>query len=215
MGQSEHWDGVYGRKPASSVSWYTPHLERSLELIDGINLPPAAAIIDVGGGASTLPSDLLDRGHTNVTVLDLSETALAGGREQLGDRADLVRWVVADITSAELPEAAYDLWHDRAVFHFLTDEEDRHAYVQQVLRSLKPDGHLVVATFGPEGPERCSGLEVVRHDEKSLRHEFGDTLQEVRCLDEVHVTPSGTEQEFVYCLFRKPRSEPVTAPPRT
>lgn len=203
MDRDAHWNQVYEARDAERVSWYAPHLSRSLELIDEARLGPRAAIIDVGGGASTLPADLLDRGYGDVTVLDIARSALDTARERLGDRADAVSWIVGDVTTVELPARRYDLWHDRAVFHFLTDEADRAAYLAQVSRSLRPGGRIIVATFGPEGPEQCSGLPVVRYDDAGLQRQFGSAFERVRCLEERHETPWGSEQSFVYCLCRR------------
>lgn len=203
MSSKEHWEQVYATKPATGVSWYAPHLARSLDLIARGAADLDARIIDVGGGASTLVDDLVGRGHRAVTVLDLSEQALGVARDRLGARAGMVTWVAADVTTAELPEAHYDVWHDRAVFHFLTDASARRRYVAQVRRSVKPGGHAIVATFGPGGPERCSGLDVVRYDEGALHSEFGASFLQVDSVREVHETPWGSEQQFVYCLCLK------------
>jgi len=203
VSKQDHWDNVYTTKATDRVSWHTPHLGQSLQLIESVGLPPTAGIIDVGGGASTLPADLLDRGYTNLTVLDISGKALEEAQNGLAERASDVKWVVGDVTRAALPEAAYDLWHDRAVFHFLTDPADQEAYVHQVARCLAPGGHVIVATFGIEGPEQCSGLDVVRYDDRSLLARFGATFDRVRCETEVHMTPWGSEQQFVYCLCRR------------
>jgi len=202
----KHWDAVYAGKAPDRVSWYRPHLDRSLRFLDAARIPPAAAVIDVGGGASTFVDDLLDRGYSNLTVLDLSETALETARARLGDRASAVEWICADVTQAKLPERAYDFWHDRAVFHFLTDPAGRSRYVDAVRKSLRPGGHIVVATFGPHGPEKCSGLEVLRFTPDSLHAEFGDDFAKVADVMEMHHTPWGSEQEFVYCYCRLPES---------
>ena len=202
MTEQQHWDAVYGKQAADRVSWYCPHLDRSLAFIDGAGLPKDAAIIDVGGGASTLVDDLLDRGYTNVTVLDLSAAAIAGAQHRLGARAPHVTWCVADITRAALREHHYDFWHDRAVFHFLLDDEARQRYVAAASHAIKPGGHIVVATFGPQGPERCSGLEVVRYAADQIRSEFGTRFEKISSCEEVHHTPWGSEQEFVYCYCK-------------
>lgn len=198
----EHWESVYEHKGPSQVSWYRAHLEHSLRFIERAGLGRDAAIIDVGGGASTLVDDLLARGYLDVTVLDISAKAMESAKARLGDRAEAVKWLVADITQAEPRTNAYDFWHDRAVFHFLRDEEDRRRYVSAVKRSLKPGGHILVATFGPEGPTRCSGLDVVRYGPEELHAEFGSAFQKVGSLTEVHSTPWGAEQQFVYCYCR-------------
>jgi len=202
MGEQEHWEAVHGQKAADQVSWYRPHPERSLVLIDGARLSKAAAVIDVGGGASTLVDDLLERGYSDLTVLDISSTAISAARERLGPRAGAVSWIVADITRFEIPEHRYDFWHDRAVFHFLREGETRRRYVAAVRRGLKPGGHIVVATFGPAGPGRCSGLEVMRYSADELHAQFGRTFQKLSSFTEVHRTPSGAEQEFVYCYCK-------------
>ncbi len=202
MSDAEHWDAIYGRKGAGDVSWYRPHLERSIRFVELARLSHDAAIIDVGGGASTFVDDLLNLGYRKVTVLDLSETAMALARQRLGPRADRVDWIVADITNADLPEHVFDFWHDRAVFHFLTDEEARRRYVSAVRRAVKPGGHVVVATFGPGGPDRCSGLPVVRYTPEGVHAQFGQEFSAVGQDSETHRTPWGGEQEFVYCYCR-------------
>jgi len=201
----KHWEQVYGTKAADSVSWYRPHLERSLDFLQGAGLPLTAPIIDVGGGASTFVDDLLTLGYSDVTVLDLSEAALATARARLGDRASSVRWICADVTQADLPARTYAFWHDRAVFHFLTDPAARAEYVDTVRRSVRPGGHVVVATFGPHGPEKCSGLDVLRYTPDEIHAEFGDAFNKVADAVELHNTPWGSEQEFVYCYCRLPK----------
>jgi SAM-dependent methyltransferase len=204
MSKRDHWEGVYRQKGPDEVSWYQPHLDRSLGFLDRAGLPADAAILDVGGGDSTLVDDLLRRGFTRVTVLDLSEAAIERAKQRLGAAAERVTWIVGDITEVELPVHAYDFWHDRAVFHFLTDEEARRRYVAQVRHALKPSGHIVVATFGPEGPEKCSGLPVMRYSPEGIHDQFGGEFRKVGSDHEVHRTPWGSEQEFVYCYCRMP-----------
>lgn len=203
MSEQSHWDDVYARKAPDAVSWFRPHLERSLALVDDAGLPRDASIVDIGGGASTLVDDLLDRGFTNVSVLDLSAKALDVARERLGDRASRVRWVVGDATRAPFPDGSVDFWHDRAVFHFLRDEEARGRYVATALRALRPGGRIVVATFGPRGPEKCSGLDVVRYDADGIHGVFGPAFEKLASAEETHVTPWGSSQEFVYCYCRR------------
>jgi len=205
VNSKEHWDAVYRTKPADGVSWFRPHLERSLAFLEAAKVGLDARVIDVGGGASTLVDDLLERGYTHVTVLDLSQAALDAARARLGERAARVQWLCADVTDARLPEAAYDFWHDRAVFHFLRDPAARARYVDAVRRTLKPGGHIVVATFGPHGPEKCSGLEVMRFSAEALHDEFGSDFAREADATEMHTTPWGTEQEFVYCYCRLPK----------
>jgi SAM-dependent methyltransferase len=194
----QHWEGVYSGKAVDEVSWFQPHATSSLRLITD-NAGLDAHIIDVGGGASVLVDDLLDAGYRNLSVLDLAASALAVSRARLGARAQQVNWIASDITRADLPAAAYDVWHDRAVFHFLTDPDDRARYVAQVLNSVKPGGLVIVAAFGPDGPLQCSGLDVMRYAPDTLHAEFGAPFKLVGHQTEIHHTPSGKEQEFVYC----------------
>ena len=195
----KHWEGIYRTKATDQVSWFQTHARSSLHLIQGSGAGLDAGIIDVGGGASVLADNLLDAGYRNLTVLDIAESALETSRQRLGKRAQQVNWLAADITQAQLPLAAYDIWHDRAVFHFLTDPADRERYVRQVLRAVKPGGHVIVAAFGPDGPLQCSGLDVVRYAPEALHAEFGARFRLLRHEAEVHHTPAGKEQEFVYC----------------
>lgn len=203
METKAHWEQVYQHKAPDEVSWYSPHLETSLNLIEratGGNR--RAAIIDVGGGEATLVDDLLSHGHTKVSVLDISQAAIDVARARLGPSAQQVRWYCDDITTAPLPDAAFDVWHDRAVFHFLTDEADRRRYVQQVMRSVKHGGHVIVSTFGPEGPQKCSGLDVMRYSAEALHDEFGRRFTLIDSATELHATPFGTTQQFLYCFCR-------------
>jgi 2-polyprenyl-3-methyl-5-hydroxy-6-metoxy-1,4-benzoquinol methylase len=197
-----HWEKIYTTKAPDQVSWYRPHLETSLALILRAVSDRTASIIDVGGGESTLVDDLLQEGFQNVTVLDVSQAAIDVNKTRLSEKASGVRWLVADITQVELQPRAYDLWHDRAVFHFLTGHEQRAAYVRQVARVVKPGGHIIVSTFGPEGPTKCSGLDVVRYDAESLHAEFGARFRLVESSKETHQTPFGTTQQFLYCYCR-------------
>jgi len=202
MDMKTHWEKVYKTKAPEAVSWYRPHLERSLALIELAAKASSAAIIDVGGGESTLIDDLILRGYNNLTVLDISQTAVDVNKRRLGLAAAQVRWLVADITEIELPPSSYNVWHDRAVFHFLTSPEPRIAYVRQVARSVKPGGHVIVSTFGSQGPMTCSGLEVMRYDAKSLHSEFGARFRLVESSKELHRTPFGATQQFLYCHYR-------------
>jgi ubiquinone/menaquinone biosynthesis C-methylase UbiE len=203
MSTKDHWEGVYSAKDATGVSWYSPHLARSMELIERASGGLEARVIDVGGGASTLVDDLMERGYRSLTVLDLSEEALGVAKRRLGARSSEVEWVIGDVTRVPLREAYYDVWHDRAVFHFLTDVEARRQYVEKVKRSVKSGGHVIVATFGPEGPAQCSGLDVLRYDAETLHREFGSPFQKIESARETHTTPWGSEQEFVYCYCLK------------
>ncbi len=198
----QHWEKVYSSKATDQVSWFQPHAASSLRLIADC-AGTDAHIIDVGGGASVLVDDLLDTGYRNLTVLDLAESALAVSRARLGARAQSVQWIAADVTRADLPAARYDVWHDRAVFHFLTDPADRARYVDQVLKSVKPGGRVIIAAFGPGGPLQCSGLDVVRYAPDALHAEFGARFRLIGHETEIHRTPAGGEQEFVYCYCRR------------
>ena len=200
MNTQQHWEGVYGSKSPEQVSWYRPHLETSLSLTQrALNGDRAAAIIDVGGRASTFVDDLLAEGYGNITVLEISQAAIDAAKARLGSRGNQVRWRQADATVAEFDLHSFDLWHDRAVFHFLTSAEARVAYVANVLRAVKPGGHVIVSTFGPEGPQRCSGLDVMRYESEELHREFGPRFRLVESSTEIHETPLGTAQQFVYC----------------
>lgn len=198
-----HWENIYKTKASTQVSWYQEHLQTPLQLIEKTGIEKTAQIIDVGGGASTLVDDLLERGFEHITALDISSAAIDAARKRLGSRADKVTWIEADITLATLPHHYYNLWHDRAVFHFLTSAEDRQRYVEAVKYSLKPRGHVIISTFAPDGPPKCSGLDVVRYSPKSLHDEFGNEFELIESASEIHLTPFGTKQKFIYCYFKK------------
>ena len=199
MDLKAHWENIYRHKAPNEVSWYRPHLETSLALIEEAAAGFSSSIIDVGGGESTLVDDLLARGYTEIAVLDISETAIDTSRQRLGRASEKIQWRVGDITQLELEPAAYDIWHDRAVFHFLTAARDRAAYVRQAARAVKTGGHVIIGSFGPEGPAACSALEVVRYDAEKLLKEFGSRFRLISSLEEFHKTPFGTKQQFLYC----------------
>jgi SAM-dependent methyltransferase len=203
MQSKDHWEKVYQTKASDAVSWFQPHADTSVGLIKATGVGRDAAIIDVGGGASTLVDDLLANGYTDLTVLDLSAAALAAARNRLGAAAHDVHWIEADITRADLPANRFDVWHDRAVFHFLTDAADRATYVRVVFNSVKPGGHVIVATFAEDGPNQCSGLPVMRYRPDELHAEFGSAFSLASHTKEAHHTPSGTVQQFVYCYCRR------------
>jgi SAM-dependent methyltransferase len=204
-GPAAHWEAVYTGRPPDRLGWYRPHLETSLAWIRALDLPRAAPIIDVGGGASTLVDDLLDDGFTDVTVVDLSPTALARAQARLGARAGRVRWLAGDITRLPLPAAAFVLWHDRAAFHFLVEPAAQAAYRAQLRRALRPGGHVIIGTFSLEAPLRCSGLPVQRYAEGDLHAALGAELRLERSARELHVTPGGVEQMYLYCEFLLPQ----------
>ncbi len=203
MPNKAHWEHVYSTKAAGDVSWFQEHAALSIELIKATRVARTSQIIDVGGGVSTLVADLLAEGYACVTVLDISGAALRRSQDDLGPLAVKVTWLEADITQAELAPNFYDVWHDRAVFHFLTDAKERAAYIAAVKRSVKMGGHIIVASFGLTGPERCSGLKAMRYSPESLHSEFGEDFRLLSSVTETHHTPSGKEQAFIYCYCRK------------
>jgi 2-polyprenyl-3-methyl-5-hydroxy-6-metoxy-1,4-benzoquinol methylase len=203
MDPKTHWETIYRTKDVHEVSWFQAEARRSFDLIARICPDRAAPIIDVGAGASVLVDNLLAAGYVDVTVLDVSEAALEISRDRLGADSAKVKWMRADVRRTQLDEGAYALWHDRAVFHFLTDAADRAAYVEQVRHAVKPGGYVLVATFAEDGPEYCSGLPVVRYSAEGLHSEFGADFRLVRSEHEDHHTPAGAEQSFLYCLCRR------------
>lgn len=198
-----HWERVYTSKSPEAVSWYAPHLDESLGYIRRASLETDASIVDVGGGEATLVDDLLDAGYRNLTVLDLSERALEVCQLRLAERAGGVKWLVADVLAHEFAPRSIDVWHDRAVFHFLTDPDERQRYVAQVLTALRPGGHAIVGAFGPQGPTQCSGLPVARYSSEELHDAFGSPFQLLDHSTTLHTTPWGTTQQFVYCYCRR------------
>jgi Methylase involved in ubiquinone/menaquinone biosynthesis len=202
MNSQIHWENIYTRKLPTEVSWYQSIPKISLAFIQETKLEKGAAIIDVGGGSSTLVDHLLNLGFTQLTVLDIAEQAIEKSKARLGSRAQRVRWLVQDITQLH-DGRRYDLWHDRALFHFLLKEDDRKKYFLALQCSLKPSGFVILATFGPEGPEQCSGLVVRRYSAGGLQKELGKGFHLLRSVEEYHQTPAGGQQQFVYCLFHK------------
>ncbi len=201
--EAEHWQAVYRRKASDGVSWFRPHLETSLELLDAVGLCSESRVIDVGGGASTLVDDLLDRGVSAITVLDLADEALALSSQRLGDRGDGIHWLAGDLLEAALPEAGFDLWHDRAVLHFLTTPEATARYAAQAMHALRPGGHAVIGGFAPDGPERCSGLEVARRSAADIAALMGPAFALVDERREQHTTPGGSPQAFAWAVLRR------------
>lgn len=195
-----HWEGVYAEKSDGDVSWHQDVPSVSLEFADAAGVDASSVIIDVGGGTSQFADCLLDRGFKDVTVLDVSEPALAAARARLGTREADVRWIVADVT-AWSPDRHYDLWHDRAVFHFMTVPGDRAAYVDRLSNALRPNGRAIISTFALDGPERCSGLPVMRYSPKTLAETLGPRFELIANRRHLHVTPWGTQQSFQFSLF--------------
>lgn len=203
MNREEHWENVYRTRKPGEVSWYQAKATVSLQLIAESGISSGQSIIDVGGGASVLADDLLAADFRDITVLDISVEALAASRQRLGEKSAVVQWLQSDILHADLPEKRYDLWHDRAVFHFLTNEEDQAGYLRKMLHALRPMGQVVVATFAEDGPTRCSGLDVQRYSPDELQFKWRDQLKLVKSACCIHITPAGKEQKFQYCLFRR------------
>jgi SAM-dependent methyltransferase len=201
MSRQEHWNNVYQTKDSSDVSWFQRRPDVSLALIAAAGTPKTQGVIDVGGGASVLVDCLWDDGYTPLGVLDLSADALNQARSRLGGRADSIDWFVADVTSFNPPHR-FGLWHDRAVFHFLTDPLDRRAYLATLRKSLQPGGAVVLSTFATDGPPKCSGLDVMRYDEVTMLAELGVEFQLQETRRETHITPWQSEQRFIYFRFR-------------
>lgn len=203
-GRQGHWESVYASKGENQVSWFQETPAISLELIGLAGAVPGSGIIDIGGGASRLVDCLVSRGYEDVTVLDLSAAALAAARSRLGEIAGRATWIAADVTRWE-PSRSYDVWHDRAAFHFLTEHADQAAYVVRLRRALRPGGHAIIGTFAPDGPERCSGLLVSRYDSASLAATLGRGFELIDARRHEHVTPWGATQKFQFSTFRRLR----------
>ena len=203
MNRKDHWEQVYTTKPIEKLGWYEPHLLTSLQWIDDLRLPPDAPLIDVGGGTSTLADDLLDAGHRSITVLDISGKALTLLKSRLGEMAGLVTWQECDITTCTLPLHYFSLWHDRAVLHFLTQPEQQRQYREQLLKALRVNGHLILGTFALEAPPQCSGLPVQRYSAGQLQEVLGPEFALKRQHKELHVTPGGIEQMYLYSCFQR------------
>ena len=204
MDPGKHWQDVWTKKSADQVSWFETEPSTSLDLIGAVAPAKDSTIVDIGGGASLLVDRLLQQGYVDVIVVDVSEAAMDQARARLGPRAGTVTWIAADVRCLRLPRQV-DVWHDRAVFHFLTDEADQQSYLSAVRRALRVGGHLVIATFGLDGPDRCSGLQVQRYDAGKLCGFFGSEFELVESLERLHLTPGGVSQEFTYAVFRRLR----------
>jgi SAM-dependent methyltransferase len=202
LGRQAHWENVYATKAEHTVSWFQESPDISLDLVRATEVGMSASIIDVGGGASRLIDALVDKGFKALTVLDLSEKALAASKARLGARSTHVQWVVADITTWE-PSQTYDVWHDRAALHFLTDPKDRAAYAQTISKAVRTGGHVIIGTFAPDGPERCSGLPIVRHDATTLGQLLGHSFVLIETRRHDHQTPAGATQRFQFSRFQR------------
>jgi trans-aconitate methyltransferase len=204
LSRQHHWEKVYTTRGESEVSWFQETPALSLELIELVGAMQNSAIIDIGGGASRLVDNLVSRGFEDLTVLDLSAAALGSARSRLGDKANRVTWITADVTSWQ-PSRTYDVWHDRAAFHFLTERTDQAAYVARLRRALRVGGHAIIATFAPDGPERCSGLMVSRYDANALAATLGEGFELIDTRRHDHTTPWGAVQKFQFSTFRRAR----------
>lgn len=207
-----HWDDVYTTKPADTVSWFQGDPTPSLDMIALTGLGKDAPLVDIGGGASVLIDRLLDRGHSDLTVLDIAQAGLAVARTRLGERAALVTWIAQDVTGWQPPKDAFSIWHDRAVFHFLVEEDDRVSYVRALDRGVSVGGYVILAPFALSGPERCSGLPVRRYSAELLQAELGPRYGLIDQRLQTHVTPAGNHQDFIWCLFRKTPTSAATEP---
>ena len=196
----KHWETVYETKDPNQVSWTQETPKTSLAFIHSFGLPKTAKLIDIGGGDSKLVDFLLDEGFEDITILDISAKALDKAKQRLGDSADKVKWIVSDVTEFE-PATTFDLWHDRATFHFLTTKEQIAKYVNIARKAVK--GYLTISTFSDDGPEKCSGLDIKRYNEETLASELQNGFDKIRCITEDHVTPFNTKQNFLFCSFKR------------
>ena len=202
MNKSDFWNNVYKSKDIDAVSWYADRLDKSLELIEKNCVQKENTIIDIGSGRSSLAYDLYNLGYNNLTLLDISEEAISQTLNRLGKLPVSIKTIIGNISKITTQENLYDLWHDRAVFHFLTEESQRNKYVQNLKRSLKKNGIAIIATFGPDGPDKCSGLNTMKYDKTTLHAELGDDFQILGSKIDYHQTPFNTSQQFIYCWFK-------------
>jgi trans-aconitate methyltransferase len=202
LDRKKHWEKIYQTKNFEEVSWYQKVPSTSLDMVGQINLSKSAKIIDIGGGDSYFVDHLLDMGYSDITVLDISEQAVNRAKERLGDKADKVKWIIADAANYQTSEQ-YDFWHDRAAFHFLTEEKDIASYITTLSKGVKLGGFLMIGTFSDNGPEKCSGLMVKQYSESSMNDRLKRFFEKVKCFTFDHVTPSGSIQNFLFCSFRR------------
>ena len=201
LDRKSHWENIYKTKELKEVSWYQPTPEISLNFIKEFEIPVTAKIIDVGGGDSLFADHLLDLGYQDITVLDISEAAIKRAKERLGERAEKVKWIVADAASFQ-PKEQYEFWHDRAAFHFLTEQGEINNYLKAVKSGLAPGGVFVIGTFSEQGPKKCSGIEIKQYSEASMSNLFGNYLHKIKCISIDHSTPFNAIQSFLFCSFR-------------
>ena len=202
MKTSQHWDEVYSTKAANELSWFQPYPKTSMEFVALFNLPLDADIIDIGGGDSLFVDALLDKGYTNIYLLDISAQAIERAKQRLGTKANKVHWIVSDITTFK-PTVQFDFWHDRAAFHFLTTEKNINKYVSIAEEAVKKNGHLILGTFSENGPQKCSGLAIKQYSENSMSARFEVAFDRIKCIEEEHTTPNNTTQNFLFCSFKK------------
>lgn len=202
MDRKKHWNKIYQSKSAQEVSWHQPVPTTSLDFVKQFNLSKKAKIIDVGGGDSFFVDHLLHMGYQDITVLDISEKAIEKARQRLGQHSAKVKWIIADAASFDTI-VKYDLWHDRAAFHFLTDEQEIDSYIKTVNTSIKPEGYLVIGTFSEQGPKTCSGINIKQYSEQIMTDQFKNFFEKIKCLTINHNTPSGSIQNFIFCSFRR------------
>ena len=200
--RKQHWENIYQTKSLDEVSWYQPKPETSLSFFKKYNISKNANIIDVGGGDSFLVDHLLALGYQNITVLDISEAAIERAKKRLAEKANLVEWIVSDITHFT-PTKNYDVWHDRAAFHFLTDDNDKECYTEIITKNIAAKGILILGTFSKNGPKKCSGIEIQKYSEEKLSEQFEDGFEKVECFTINHQTPFNTLQNFIFCVFKK------------
>jgi len=198
----EHWEQVYATKAENEVSWFQPYPKTSVAFLELFNLPLTANIIDIGGGDSHLVDVFIEKGYSNIYVLDISANALERAKKRLGEKASKVYWIVSDIIDFK-PGVKFDFWHDRAAFHFLTTENRIEKYVHLAENSIKANGYLILGTFSESGPEKCSGLEIKQYSETSMSHRFDKSFERIKCIEETHITPFNKKQDFLFCSFKK------------
>jgi ubiquinone/menaquinone biosynthesis C-methylase UbiE len=202
LDRKKHWENIYQTKDLKDVSWYQPTPTTSLNFLKHNNIPTNAKIIDIGGGDSFLVDHLLDLGYTDLTILDISAASLDRAKQRLGDRSTKVKWIVADAASFK-PSEQYDFWHDRAAFHFLTQEQEITNYIDTIQKSIKPTGLLVIGTFSEQGPKKCSGIEIKQYSETTMTDRLEKFFKKVKCITVDHQTPFDTIQNFIFCSFKK------------
>lgn len=200
--RKKHWENIYKTKELKDVSWFQPTPETSLDFFKQFNVQTTAKIIDIGGGDSFLVDHLLDLGYQDISVLDISAAAIDRAKQRLGNKAKNVKWIVADAATFK-PTEKYDFWHDRAAFHFLTDEHEISNYLQTAQESIKPTGVLVIGTFSEQGPKKCSGIEIKQYSETTMTYQLKKFFEKIKCITVDHLTPFNTIQNFVFCSFRK------------